>query len=257
MALALVTGASSGLGAEFAALFAADGHDIIVVARRRERLEEIARVLKGRYPKVTVHVIEQDLSKAGAGAELFARVSTLGDIDFLVNSAGFATSGAFVENPIAKELELVDLNIRALLEITHLFLPAMVKRGSGRILNVGSTAGFQPGPFMSNYYASKAFVNHFSEGLQEELRGTGVTCTVLAPGATRTEFAAAAGVADSRLFKAGAASAVDVARAGYQGMLRGRTVVIAGWMNWIMVQAVRVSPRALSRKVTGFLNRRA
>jgi short-subunit dehydrogenase len=255
MGLALITGASAGLGAEFAKLFAADGHHVILVARRRQRLEDLASALKSRHPALQVHVVEQDLGQPGASSELFTKVSNIGDIDFLVNNAGFATSGAFLQNPIAKELELVDLNVRAVVAITRLFLPPMVERGSGRVLNVGSTAGFQPGPFMCNYYASKAFVNHFSEGLYEELLGTGVTCTLLAPGATRTEFAAVAGVASSRLFKLGSASPVDVARAGYRGMLGGRPVVIVGWLNWSLVQSLRVSPRWLSRKVAGLLNR--
>jgi short-subunit dehydrogenase len=257
MGLALITGASAGLGAEFAKLFADDGHDLILVARRRGRLEEIARALEGIHRGRRVHVVEQDLGKPGAGAELFAKVSAIGDIDFLVNNAGFATSGTFGEIPLGKELELIDLNIRTLVELTHLFVGPMKKRGSGRILQVGSTAGFQPGPYMANYYASKAFVVSFSEALAEELRGTGVTCTVLTPGATRTEFAGTAGLEQSRLFRAGAASAPEVARAGYRGMQRGCVIVTPGLLNKLMVQALRVSPRAVARRLTGYLNREA
>ncbi len=257
MGLALITGASAGLGAEFAKLFADDDHDLILVARRKDKLDEIARALKGIHRSLTVHVVEHDLGKPGAGAELFAKVAALGSVDFLVNNAGFGNSGEFGSVPLTRELELVDLNIRTLVELTHLFVGPMRKRGSGRILQVGSTAGFQPGPFMANYYASKAFVNHFSEALQEELRGTGVTCTVLTPGATRTEFAGAAGLEQSRLFKAGAASAPEVARAGYRGMLRGCTIVTPGLMNKIMVQALRVTPRVIARRLAGFLNQRA
>lgn len=257
MGLALITGASAGLGAEFAKLFADDGHDLILVARRKDKLEEIARALKGIHRGCQVHVVEQDLGKPGAGAELFARVAALGAVDFLVNNAGFGNSGAFGTVPLTKELELIDLNIRTLVELTHLFVVPMKKRGSGRILQVGSTAGFQPGPFMANYYASKAYVNSFTEALQEELRGTGVTCTVLAPGATRTEFAGTAGLEQSRLFKAGAASAPDVARAGYRGMMHGCTMVVPGLLNKIMVQALRVTPRVVARRLAGFLNQRA
>ncbi|MGZ3685941.1 MAG: SDR family NAD(P)-dependent oxidoreductase [Bdellovibrionota bacterium] len=257
MSLALITGASAGLGAEFAKLFADDGHDLILVARRRDRLEEVARALKGLHSRLQVHVIDLDLGKPGAGCELFARASRCGEIDFLVNNAGFGNSGAFAQIPLERELELIDLNIRTLVETTRLFLPSMIQRGRGRILNLGSMAGFQPGPFMANYYASKAFVNHFSEALSEELRGTGVTCTLLAPGATRTEFASAAGLENSRLFKAGAASAVSVARSGYLAMLRGRTLKVPGLLNWLMVQSVRFSPRARARKAAGYFNQRA
>jgi short-subunit dehydrogenase len=257
MGLALITGASAGLGAELAKLFADDGHDLILVARRRDKLEEVSRALKGIHGGLKVHVIEKDLGKPGAGSELFARVSEIGQIDFLVNNAGFGNSGPFGEIPLSRELELIDLNIRCLAELTCLFAPMMRKRGSGRILQVGSTAGFQPGPFMANYYASKAYVNHFSEALQEELRGSGVTCTVLTPGATRTEFASAANLTESRLFKAGAASAPGVARAGYRGMMRGCTIVTPGFLNKLMVQLLRITPRAIARKLAGFLNQRA
>jgi short-subunit dehydrogenase len=257
MGLALITGASAGLGAEFAKLFADGGHDLILVARRRDRLEEVARALKGIHRGLTVHVIDMDLGRPGAGAGLFARVAALGPVDFLVNNAGFGNSGSFGEISLTKELELLDLNIRTLVELTHLFVGAMKKRGSGRILNVGSVAGFQPGPFMANYYASKAYVNSFSEALHEELRGTGVSCTVLAPAATRTEFASAAGLEASHLFKAGAASAPDVARAGYRAMMQGCALELPGILPKLMVFSVRFSPRAMVRKVAGWMNRDA
>ncbi len=255
MGVALITGASAGLGAEFAKLFADDGHELVLVARRRARLEEIASALRMINAKTRVHVIEQDLSVAGAGASVFARVGSLGlSVDYLVNNAGFGVVGKFGSVGLARELELIDLNVRSLVELTHLFLPGMLSRRSGRILNVGSTAGFQPGPYFANYYASKAYVNSFSEALSEELRGTGVTCTLLAPGATRTEFAGVAGMEKSRLFAAGAAGAASVALAGYRGMMFGRVMVIAGFMNWVQVQLLRVSPRVVVRKIAAFLN---
>jgi len=257
MGVALITGASAGLGAEFAKLFTDDGHTVILVARRLDRLRDISSALRMINAKTRVEVIEQDLSVPGAGKALAAKVGALGlpPVDFLVNNAGFGNSGKFSENDLSEELELVDLNIRCLVELTRLALPSMISRKFGRILMVGSTAGFQPGPFMANYYASKAYVNSFSEALSEELLGTGVTCTLLAPGPTSTEFAAAAGLEKSRLFTAGAATSVSVARAGYAGMMRGRVVVIPGLLNWLMVQSVRLSPRFLVRKIAGFLNR--
>lgn len=258
MGLALITGASAGLGAEFAKRFTDDGHAVILVARRKDRLEEIASALRMINAKTKVHVIEQDLGRPGAGAELFEKVSRLGlgPVDFLVNNAGFGTSGPHAGVPLAKELELVDLNVRTLLELTRLFLPAMIARGSGRIMQVGSVAGFQPGPFMANYYASKAYVNSFSEALHEELRGTGVTSTLLAPGPTRTEFSAAAGIKDSVMFRyLGPASSVSVARAGYAGMMRGRAVVITGFANKLLIQLQRIVPRCLVRRAVTIVNR--
>lgn len=256
MGIALITGASAGLGSEFAKLFTDDGHTVILVARRLDRLNEIASALKMINAKTKVYTIEQDLGRPGAGAELFAKVRDLGlpPVDFLVNNAGFGTSGKHWEIPLSRELELLDLNVRTLVELTHLFLPAMIARGSGRILQVGSVAGFQPGPFMANYYASKAYVNSFSEALSEELRGTGVSCTVLAPGPTRTEFSAAAGMKDSVMFKMGAATSLSVVQAGYRAMMGGRAMVVTGWKNKLIVQLLRITPRFLVRRVVRRVN---
>ena len=164
------------------------------------------------------------------------------------------TSGAFFELDLKRELEMVQVNILALLELTRGVLPGMVARKSGRILNVGSTAGFQPGPFMAAYYASKAFVNSFTEALWYELRGTGVTATVSCPGATATEFATVAGTDRSRLFRMGAASPAAVAREGYQAMMAGKAIVVHGMKNKLGVQLLRVSPRGAIRAVTASLN---
>jgi uncharacterized protein len=257
MKTALITGASSGLGLDFAKLFARDGHSLVLAARRRDRLEKLASELKAESPGIHVDVIEIDLGRPGAGQELFQKVKERGiEIDFLVNNAGVGSGGTFTELAVQSELQMVDLNVRTLLELTHLFLPEMVRRGSGRILNVGSTAGFQPGPYMSTYYATKAFVNSLSEALHEELRGTGVTCTVLAPGATATEFAKGAGVEKNGLFKGpNVGAAAEVARYGYEAMLAGRAVAIPGAVNKILVQALRVSPRFMTRKIAARLNR--
>ena len=248
MATALITGASSGLGVHFARLFARDGHSLVLVARRKELLDDLAKELK-----VPCEVIAMDLGVPGAGQRLFEQVP---QVDFLVNNAGFGSQGRFSQLPLARELQMLDLNIRTLVELTHLYLPGMLARRSGKILQVGSTAGFQPGPYMSTYYASKAFVNSFSEALNEELKGSGVSCTVLCPGATATEFAKAAGTEQSKLFRFEflLASAPRVAQIGYEAMLRGQGMVVAGITNKLMVQMLRLSPRWLARKLAAQVN---
>src|ERR1051325_10241434 len=186
---ALITGASSGFGMEYAKLFAKDRHDVVLVARRRDRLEALAAELSKDHG-VKAHVVAADLAKPGGAQQVIDEVRRLGlQIDFLVNNAGFATHGPFWQNDAAREAEEVQVNVTALVTLTRAFLPGMVERRRGRILNIGSTAGFPPGPFMAVYYATKAFVNSFSEALAYELRGTGVTSTVSCPGATDTEFA--------------------------------------------------------------------
>lgn len=254
---ALITGASSGLGLELAKLFARDGHSLILVARRRDRLEKIAADLKAQYPAIQVSVVDADLGLPGAGETLFQKVKALGlPVDFLVNNAGIGLNGAFRELSTQKDLQMFDLNARTLLELTHLFLPQMIERKSGRILNVGSTAGFQPGPYMATYYASKAFVNSLSEALHEELKGTGVTCTVLAPGATATEFAQVAGMEKSALFSSSpVATSGEVALYGYRAMMAGKAIAVPGFRNRFLVQSLRLSPRFLVRKIAGALNR--
>lgn len=256
MGWALITGASSGLGAEFAKLFAAEGHSLILVARRKSALEEQAAAIRAQH-SVKVEIVDMDLGVPGAGSVLFEKLREF-DVEFLVNNAGFGNSGEFRNLPLENELKMIDLNIRTLVELTRLFLPQMLEKGRGRILNVGSTAGFQPGPYMTTYYASKAFVNSFSEALHEELKGTGVTCTVLAPGATKTEFAGAAGLDNSRLFNTPLiANSAAVAKAGYKGMMKGKALVVPGIMNRAMVQSLRVSPRFLARKLAGYVNQEA
>jgi hypothetical protein len=254
MATALITGASAGLGLEFAKRFAADGHDLVLVARRRDRLEALAGQLQQAHG-VKAHVVAADLAVPDGPQKVLEEVRRLEvSIDFLVNNAGFGTSGAFSEIDLKRELEMVQVNIVALLELTRALLPGMVARKSGRILNIGSTAGFQPGPFMAAYYASKAFVNSFTEALWYELRGTGVTATVSCPGATATEFAAVAGNDRSRLFRMGAASPSAVAREAYRAMMAGRPIVVHGMRNKVGVQLLRVSPRGAIRAVAAALN---
>jgi len=250
---ALITGASAGLGEEYAKLFAADKHDLVLVARRRDRLEALARRLAEEHG-VRAHVVAGDLAAGDGPARVVEQVRRLGvEIDFLVNNAGFGTCGAFAELDANRELEMVQLNVAAVVALTHAFLPGMLARKRGRILNVGSTAGFQPGPFMAVYCASKAFVNSFTEALWYELRGSGVSATVSCPGATATEFAALAGNEGSRLFRMGAAPAVAVARKGYRAMMAGRPLVVHGLKNKAGVQLLRVSPRSAVRALTASL----
>ena len=249
---ALVTGASAGLGAEFAKLFARDKHDLLLVARRRDRLEALAKELEAAHG-IRARVFAADLGALDGAAKVIAEAKQL-EIDFLVNNAGFGTSGDFATSDPARELEMVDVNIRALVELTHAFVGPMLSRKRGRILNIGSTAGFQPGPFMATYYASKAFVNLFTEALSYELRGTGVTATVSCPGATATEFAMVAGSEKSRLFRMGTASPKEVAAQAYRAMLAGKPMVVHGLKNKLAVQMLRVSPRAAIRAIAAALN---
>jgi len=195
----LITGASSGIGLELARLFAADGSDLVLVARRRERLEELSHELE-QSQGIAAEVLVEDLASAAAPQAIFDRLQSEGrTIDVLVNNAGFGAVGPVVEIGLGRQLEMLQVNVVALAHLTMLFLPGMLQRGRGGVLNVGSTAAFQPGPYMAMYYASKAFVLSFSEALAEELRGTPVRVCCLCPGPTRTEFAAAAHIEDRLL----------------------------------------------------------
>jgi len=254
MGTALITGASSGLGAEYARLFAADKHGLVLVARRKDRLEALAAELRSAHG-VKAEVVPADLATSDGATRLVEDVSRLGaQIDFLVNNAGFGASGAFAELELSREMEMIQLNIASLVVLTRSLLPQMIARRSGRILNIGSTAGFPPGPFMAVYYASKAFVNSFTEALWYELKGTGVTATVSCPGATATEFAGVAGNDRSLLFRLGAANPKVVAAQGYRAMKKGKPMVIHGFKNKLTVQSLRVSPRAVARAVAASLN---
>src|SRR6516225_5598113 len=233
---ALVTGASVGLGRELAQLFAADGHDVVLVARRREPLEDLATHLAAERG-VVARVISEDLADPTAPERILYELQRNNvEVDFLVNNAGFGTSGPFFDSDLVRELAMVQVNVASLVYLTRLFLPDMVARKSGRILNLGSTAGFQPGPFMAVYYASKAFVNSFTEALAFELAGTGVTATVSCPGATATEFGEMAGSSQTRLFRMGAARADVVARQAYRAMMAGKPMVVHGLKNRFAMQ---------------------
>jgi short-subunit dehydrogenase len=251
---ALITGASAGLGLELAQLFAADKHDIVLVARRRDQLEALATRLAAERG-VVARVVAADLADPGAPQRIVDELARRNiQIEYLVNNAGFGTTGPFVERDLLRELAMVQVNVASLVHLTGLLLPAMVARGSGRILNLGSTAGFQPGPFMSVYYATKAFVNSFTEALSYELRGTGVTATVSCPGATATEFGRISGNDRSRLFQTRVMGAPEVAAQAYRAMMAGTVMAIPGLRNKLLLPLLRASPRSLIRRVAARLN---
>lgn len=254
MPTALITGASSGIGKELANLFASDHNNVVLVARRKEKLEQLAYDLREVHG-VSAHVIACDLGQPNAARELFDKTQELDlVIDYLVNNAGIGQYGSFAESDEAQLMTLLNLNICALTQLTRLYLPNMIARNKGRILNVGSTAGFQPGPHMAIYYASKAYVYSFTEALVEELRGTKITVTNLAPGATNTEFQSTAEMEKSMLFAAGAATAQSVAKAGYKGMMKGKSLVVPGLRNQLLRASIPFIPREVVRRAVGRLN---
>lgn len=249
----LITGASSGIGLELAREFARNDHDLVIVARSGDRLREIADGFTGEYG-VSVEVIVKDLTLPDAPSEVYREVKGRGvEVDVLVNNAGIGTYGAFHETDLEEELTLVELNVLAVTHLTKLFLEDMVERGSGRILNVASSAAFQPGPLMATYYASKAYVLSFSEAVDEELRGTDVSVTALCPGPVDTEFQDRAEMQESGIAQ-NLTTPERVAEAGYKGVMRGKTVVIPSLKFRLLELLVRVSPRNLVRRVTKRLN---
>jgi short-subunit dehydrogenase len=247
---ALITGASGGIGLELARLFAAGGYDLVLVARSTAKLEELAGEL--RKHGGAVRVLAKDLARPESPEEVFRELEAAGvAVDVLVNNAGFATYGPFVEIDLGREREELQLNVVTLTHLTKKFLPGMLARRRGGVLNLASTAGFQPGPLMAVYYATKAYVISFSEALAEEMSGTGVTVSVLCPGPTATGFQQRAGMEASKLFSGmlQVADAAAVARAGYEGFRAGKRIVIPGLINKVGVQSIRVSPRALITKM--------
>jgi uncharacterized protein len=242
----LITGASAGIGRELAKLFAKDGYNLVLVARTASRLNLFADELQRQF-SVSARTFALDLSAASAPQFLFdqLRRDNLA-IDVLVNNAGYGKLGAFAEVAAEESLGQIHLNITALTHLTKLFLDPMLDRKSGKILNVASTAGFQPGPLMAVYYASKAYVISFSEALANELSGSGVTVTCLCPGATDTEFQRRAGTEETLLFRRGGPmTAKAVAQDGYRGLMKGKPLVISGLKNWLVAESLRVSPRRL------------
>ena len=251
---ALITGASGGIGYELAKLFAKEHYNLVLVARNGPRLAQVADELQRQFG-ITVRPVALDLTAPSAPQSLFDELQReVVCVDILINNAGYGKLGEFAEVPLEESLGQIHLNVTALTHLTRLFLGPMLQRRSGRIMNVASTAGFQPGPLMAVYYATKAYVISFSEALANEVAGKGVTVTCLCPGATETGFAGRAGNDQSRLFKQlRPMGAKTVARAGYRGLFKGKTLVIPGVRNWLVMQSLRFSPRktvtAVSRRL--------
>lgn len=246
---ALITGATSGLGYEFVKLFADNGYNLVLIARNEQKLEEI----KHTFQSIDVKVITKDLSVPGAAKEIFQEVEEMGiTIEVLVNNAGFGLMGKFQELDIKKQVEMIQLNIIALTELTYYFLPKMKHRNSGRIMNVASTAAFQPGPLMAVYYATKAFVLSFSEALVEELKGNNVTVTTLCPGATKTNFGSVASVEGTKMFSRAMDSDI-VAKKGYNALMSGKRVIVTGGLNKAGVIGAKFMPRSLAAKIAKYV----
>jgi len=252
----LITGASSGIGLELAHLFANDGYRLVLVARNRGALRQLGDQLQSRYG-VEVRISPKDLAHPAAPVELYQELQEAGVVlDVLVNNAGFGGGGAFLQTDWNNEAEMIQVNIVALTHLTKLFLP-QIRAREGKLLNVASLAAFVPGPYMAIYYASKAYVLHFTEALAEELEGTGTTVTCLCPGPVRTNFQQRAHIGESKLLNSPLLVDVrEVARAGYEGMKQGKRLVIPGWKNWMMVEMLRVSPRSVVTKIVSRMHRR-
>jgi short-subunit dehydrogenase len=256
MKTALITGASLGIGLEFARVFAKEKNNLVLVARSKDKLEVLAGELRKDFD-VTVKVIAADLSDMNAVQNVYDTCKKEGiEIEYLINNAGFGRFGFFAEDDWEKTGQMIDLNIKALTKFCRMFLPDMIARKSGKILNVASTAAFQPGPVMAVYCASKSYVLSFSEALHNETNGTGVSVTCLCPGATESNFQVAAAMEDSALFNTKKIpSSAEVAIFGYKAMMKNKMTVVHGFMNFLLTSAVRFSPRILvpiiARKVIG------
>ena len=251
---ALVTGASAGIGREFARYHAEKGGDVIVTARREEALNELKAEIERAHGN-TVTVIAQDLGSAEQAEELYAAVKDRGlDVDILINNAGFGGQGAFLDRDLSDDLAMIDLNVKALVTLCHRFGSDMAARGGGKILNVSSTASYMAGPLQATYFASKAFVSSFSMALAEELRDKGITVTALEPGYVETEFAKTANLEGTGLTKGGGATPRSVAKFGYDAMRRGELRAINDkkldfMLNWIMPFAPRRASLKMMRRM--------
>jgi short-subunit dehydrogenase len=244
--VALITGASAGLGVEFARQLSKRGHRLVLAARRKERLDQLAKEL-GNARSIAV-----DLSKKDAAAKLMADIEAAGEeVEILVNNAGFGLIGRFAELDAKRERQMIDLNVGTLTDLCRAVAPQMIAGKSGGILNVASTAAFQPGPKMAVYFATKAFVLSLSEALHEELKPHGVRVTCLCPGPTRTEFGEVAGFGGNGLFDRVAMNAPEVVEAGLEALDHNRAVIVTGLVNKIGAASTRFAPRALVRKIAG------
>jgi uncharacterized protein len=255
---ALITGASSGIGMEIAKEFAREKINLILVARSGGKLQDLATQLINQSG-ISVQILAKDLSQPPSAKEVadWCNQNNI-TIDYLVNNAGFGDFGFFHESDWAKQEQIINLNITTLTYLTRLFLPAMVQRRFGKVLNVASTAAFQPGPTMSVYYATKAYVLHFSEAISNELEGTGVTVTSLCPGATESDFQNKAAMQDSKLVKGKKLpTSAEVAAYGYKSMMNGKVVAIHGTVNYLLANSIRFAPRALVLKLVRFMQNKA
>jgi uncharacterized protein len=242
---ALITGGSVGIGAALADVFAAHGHELILVSRNREKLEARAHEIQQKF-KVPVTCLPEDLTDPDGARRLYRAVCDRNlDVDYLVNNAGVGLYGKFATTDLTAELKMIQLNVTSVVDLTKRFLPAMIERRRGRILNVASTAAFVPGPWMSVYYATKAFLLSFSQAIDYELGSTGVTVTTLCPGPTESEFKVRAGSERSRLFEAFVMDAPRVAQVGYRAMMSGKPLAIPGLRNKLIPVAARIVPRPM------------
>ncbi|MBM3285171.1 MAG: SDR family oxidoreductase [Candidatus Aminicenantes bacterium] len=253
---ALITGASSGIGAELCRLLARDGFDLVLVARDKERLLKLAAELKSQH-RTHATVIAKDLSRGESAAEIYRELLDQGiSVDILINNAGFNVYGRFAETDKLRELALLQLGVITPTELMKLFIPPMLERGYGRILNIGSTGSFVPGPLNSVYCASKAYLLSVSEAVHMELKGSGVTVTTVCPGAAASEFASRAGMKDTRVFRRRTMSCRAVARAAYRALRKQKRVAVPGLSNRLAVFATRLVPRRLTLWFAHFLMRR-
>lgn len=255
---ALITGSSSGIGRELARVFAEHGHHLVLIARRGDRLQDLAGELRRKHG-VEIRCFDSDLTATGTVEQIAAALEKAGiAIDCLVNNAGIGHAGPFSQQSLDTDLQVLELNVRVPVELCRRLLPGMLERGKGRILNVASTGAFQPGPRLALYYASKAFLLSFSEALSRELRDSGVTVTALCPGSTQSEFHVRAGMSHFRtIFKRKLPTSAEVARYGYQALMQGRPVAIHGGLNRILVFSTRFLPRSWVREAIHWLQQPA
>lgn len=255
--LAVITGASSGLGLDFAGIFARNQYDLIVTGRNKHALLELKNNVSAKYGTI-VYVIEQDLAKPNGALALYEQIKLIGrDIDVLVNNAGFGDYGLYSSLDWTKQSDMIHVNILALMQLTHCVLPDMIRRNTGKILNLASVASFQSGPLMATYYASKAFVLHFSEAIATELKDTKITVTALCPGPTKTKFVDHANLQDSKSFrKLIVADSMPVAQYGFDMMMRGKVVAVPGLQNKLAMFGAKILPRNVVRKAVYRINQK-
>jgi short-subunit dehydrogenase len=251
---ALITGATSGIGLELAKLFAKDKYNLVIVSRDQSSLDVTKKILEDDY-SISVITICQNLSEKNSAQTIYETTKSKGiSIDALVNNAGIGVYGLFQNTDLEKETVMIELNVTALTTLTKVFLPEMLNKRAGKILNVASTAAFQPGPGMAVYFATKAYVLSFSEALHEELRGTGVSVTTLCPGPTKTNFDVNAGAEHAKIFTGrGIMTAKTVAQIGYDAMMRNKMTVVAGFKNAIFVFLVRLTPRQIVPRIVRWI----